>query len=100
MIRRFFQGLLILPIRFYQYVISPMVGPRCRFVPTCSQYTIEAIRHHGPLKGLWLGLRRVTRCHPWGGHGYDPVPGTEPDEQAACGCDRPSCREKTGKERD
>lgn len=88
MIRRVLQWLLILPIRFYQYVISPLIGPRCRFMPTCSQYTIEAIRHHGPFKGLWLGIRRVSRCHPWGGHGYDPVPGTEPrNEQAGTSCD-------------
>ena len=66
--------LLILPIRFYQGAISPMLPPSCRFTPTCSQYAVEAIRRHGPAKGGWLALRRILRCHPWGGSGYDPVP--------------------------
>lgn len=66
--------LLILPIRFYQLAISPHLGANCRFTPTCSQYAIEAIRIHGPLKGMWLAVRRIGRCHPWGGSGYDPVP--------------------------
>lgn len=66
--------ILILPIRFYQLSISPLFPPSCRFTPTCSQYAIEAIRRHGPFKGLWLALRRLSRCHPWGGSGYDPVP--------------------------
>jgi putative membrane protein insertion efficiency factor len=69
---------LIAPIRFYRYFISPLKPPSCRFVPTCSQYAIEAIRVHGPLKGLFLAVRRLLRCHPikWlgGGQGYDPVP--------------------------
>ncbi|MDD6783178.1 MAG: membrane protein insertion efficiency factor YidD [Bacteroidaceae bacterium] len=66
--------LLILPIRFYQRFISPLTPPSCRFTPTCSQYAIEALRKHGPIKGLWLTVRRILRCHPWGGSGYDPVP--------------------------
>ncbi|MGL4596531.1 MAG: membrane protein insertion efficiency factor YidD [Bacteroidia bacterium] len=61
-------------IRFYQGAISPYLAPACRYTPTCSQYGIEAIRKHGPLKGGWLTLRRIGRCHPWGGHGHDPVP--------------------------
>ena len=61
-------------IRFYQYALSPMLPPRCRYQPTCSQYAIEALRKHGPFKGSWLAVRRILRCHPWGGHGYDPVP--------------------------
>lgn len=65
---------LIIPIRFYQCAISPMLPPACRYTPTCSQYAIEAIRKHGPLKGSWLAIRRICRCHPWGGSGYDPVP--------------------------
>lgn len=66
--------LLILPIRFYQCCISPLTPPSCRFTPTCSQYAVEALRKHGPFKGLWLTVRRLLRCHPWGGSGYDPVP--------------------------
>lgn len=66
--------LLILPVRFYQKFISPLTPPSCRFTPTCSQYAIEAITKHGPIKGLWLAVRRVLRCHPGGGSGYDPVP--------------------------
>lgn len=66
--------ILILPIRFYQLAISPLLPPACRFTPTCSQYAIEAIQRHGPLRGLWLAIRRILRCHPWGGSGYDPVP--------------------------
>lgn len=61
-------------IRFYQIAISPMLGPRCRYIPTCSQYALEAIQIHGGLRGSWLAARRVCRCHPWGGYGYDPVP--------------------------
>lgn len=66
--------LLTLPIRFYQLAISPHTPPSCRFTPTCSQYALEALRIHGPARGLWLALRRLARCHPWGGSGYDPVP--------------------------
>ncbi len=65
---------LILPIRFYQKYISPLKPPTCRFTPTCSQYAIQAIRKHGPFKGLALAVWRILRCNPWGGSGYDPVP--------------------------
>lgn len=61
-------------IRFYQLVISPLLGPRCRYIPTCSQYAIEAIQYHGSWRGSLLTVKRVCRCHPWGGSGYDPVP--------------------------
>ena len=61
-------------IRFYQVCISPLKPPTCRFTPTCSQYALEAFRKYGPLKGFWISLRRILRCHPWGGSGYDPVP--------------------------
>lgn len=64
-------------VRFYQLTISPWLGSSCRYSPTCSQYMIEAINEWGPLKGTWLGLKRIGRCHPWGGHGYDPVPKKE-----------------------
>lgn len=60
--------------RFYQLVISPYLAPRCRYQPTCSSYAIEAIETHGALKGGWLATKRIGRCHPWGGFGYDPVP--------------------------
>ncbi len=66
-------------IRLYQIVLSPLLGRRCRFQPTCSRYTAQAIELHGPIKGAYIGLRRICRCHPWGGHGYDPVPGS-PEE--------------------
>lgn len=68
------QKLLIAPIRFYQLYISPLFPPACRYTPTCSQYAIEAIKKHGALKGSWLAIKRICRCHPWGGSGYDPVP--------------------------
>ncbi|MEY3717632.1 MAG: hypothetical protein RL285_1507 [Bacteroidota bacterium] len=61
-------------IRVYQYVLSPLLPNSCRFVPTCSQYGVEALRKHGPMKGFWLTVKRISRCHPWGGSGYDPVP--------------------------
>lgn len=64
----------ILLIRFYQGVISPFLPNSCRYTPTCSQYALEAFRKHGPVKGLYLTVRRLLRCHPWGGSGYDPVP--------------------------
>ena len=67
-------ALLLAPIWFYQTCISPFTPPSCRFTPTCSQYAKEAILKHGPLKGLWLAIKRLCRCHPWGGSGYDPVP--------------------------
>jgi len=65
---------LIALIRFYQYGISPFTPAACRFEPTCSQYSIEAIQTHGWRKGGWLALKRIGRCHPWGASGYDPVP--------------------------
>jgi putative membrane protein insertion efficiency factor len=61
-------------IRFYQAFISPLLGAKCRYTPTCSAYGVEAIKKHGPWKGGWLAFRRFLRCHPWGSHGYDPVP--------------------------
>ena len=69
--------LLVSFIRLYQLVLSPWIGPSCRFAPSCSEYCREAIERHGPLRGSSLGLRRLLRCHPFGGHGYDPVPPTE-----------------------
>jgi putative membrane protein insertion efficiency factor len=65
---------LILLIRIYQWVISPIIGPKCRYQPTCSHYAVDALKKHGPFKGFWLAIRRIARCHPWGGSGWDPVP--------------------------
>jgi putative membrane protein insertion efficiency factor len=65
---------LVMLVRFYQVCLSPLKPPCCRFTPTCSQYAIEALRKHGPIKGLLLAVWRVLRCNPWGGSGYDPVP--------------------------
>lgn len=65
---------LVLLVRFYQVCISPFTPAACRFTPTCSQYALEALRKYGPFKGLWLAFKRIIRCHPWGGSGYDPVP--------------------------
>lgn len=61
-------------VYFYKYAISPLTPASCRHVPTCSNYMIEAIKIHGSLKGFWLGLKRLSKCHPWGTQGYDPVP--------------------------
>ncbi len=65
---------LIMLIRMYQIFISPLFPPSCRYTPTCSHYSIEAMKKYGILKGGWLGIKRISRCHPWGGSGYDPVP--------------------------
>jgi putative membrane protein insertion efficiency factor len=72
------KSLLVLPllwlIRCYQLAIAPLLGPRCRFYPSCSEYSMESLRRHGVLRGLWLTVRRIVRCHPWHPGGYDPVP--------------------------
>lgn len=67
-------NILLIPIYIYRAVISPVIGPSCRFTPTCSKYAIEALKKHGPFKGLYLTVKRILRCHPWGGSGFDPVP--------------------------
>ena len=61
-------------LRLYQLLVSPLLGPACRYEPTCSRYAATAVERHGVLRGGWLALRRLLRCHPWGGHGCDPVP--------------------------
>lgn len=73
-IRRILIAPFLLLIRVYQWGISPLLGPKCRFTPTCSHYAAEALQKHGLLRGLWLSVKRIGRCHPWGGSGWDPVP--------------------------
>lgn len=73
---------LIWLVRAYQVTLSPLIGGRCRFHPTCSRYAVEALQTHGPLRGSWLTIRRLLRCHPFGGSGYDPVPPPEADNGA------------------
>lgn len=81
MIKRYINSFLkilafpfIILIKIYQIFISPLFPSSCRYTPTCSQYTLEALKKYGIFKGLWLGIKRISRCHPWGGSGYDPVP--------------------------
>jgi hypothetical protein len=71
---RLVAALMLLGIRIYRLVLSPWIGNQCRFQPTCSRYAEEAIQQHGPLRGAWMTLRRLGRCHPWHEGGYDPVP--------------------------
>ena len=66
--------ILLVPIYFYRYCISPLKPATCRYTPTCSEYAVQALKKHGALKGAWLTVKRICRCHPWGGSGYDPVP--------------------------
>jgi putative membrane protein insertion efficiency factor len=73
-LNQIWQWLFIFPIRIYQWFISPWLGSNCRYEPTCSHYMIESIKEWGVLKGGWFGLKRIGRCHPRGGYGYDPVP--------------------------
>lgn len=69
-----FSYFFIFLIKIYQYLISPILPNSCRYTPTCSQYTIQAIKKHGPFKGSWLGAKRIAKCNPWGSSGHDPVP--------------------------
>lgn len=73
-IQNILEFLVLLPIYIYRGAISPYTRSSCRYMPTCSQYAIEAVKKHGIVKGLFLALKRIMRCHPWGGSGYDPVP--------------------------
>jgi putative membrane protein insertion efficiency factor len=74
MIGRALSAVFIFFVRSYQVLISPWLGSNCRHQPTCSAYMIEALREWGPFRGLWLGLKRIVKCHPWGSKGFDPVP--------------------------
>lgn len=80
-------------IRGYQLLISPLFPPCCRYFPSCSDYARQAVGRHGPVKGGWLALRRLARCHPWGGLGYDPVPERTPEVNSLSGLELcPDCR--------
>ncbi len=76
-LKKILKWLVLVPVYLYRYIISPITPASCRHVPTCSEYMVEAIKKYGPGKGFWLGLKRLSRCHPWGTHGYDPVPVVE-----------------------
>ncbi|KFI24252.1 membrane protein insertion efficiency factor YidD [Paenirhodobacter enshiensis] len=78
--------IVALPVRGYRLLFSPWVGHGCRYQPTCSAYALEALERHGALRGSWLAARRVLSCHPWGGFGYDPVPGADPEFDARRRC--------------
>ena len=85
--------LMLALIRGYQFLLSPWLGSQCRFYPTCSHYARQAIEDHGALRGAWLTLRRLARCHPWHPGGFDPVPGREAELAAALGqCPNGDCR--------
>lgn len=71
---KFLKKIYTFPIKLYQWFISPILGPSCRYSPSCSHYMLQAIDEWGIFKGTWIGLKRIGRCHPWGGHGEDPVP--------------------------
>lgn len=77
--RLLLQGVLLILLTLYRYLISPALhmlapGSGCRYQPSCSEYAVEAVKRHGPFAGFWMAVKRLSRCHPWGGHGYDPVP--------------------------
>jgi putative membrane protein insertion efficiency factor len=81
MILKIINTIFIFPVKIYQWIISPILPNSCRYNPTCSNYMIEAIKTWGPLKGSWLGIKRISSCHPWGGTGHDPVPKKQANEK-------------------
>ncbi|GAB5389278.1 MAG: hypothetical protein Alpg2KO_22460 [Alphaproteobacteria bacterium] len=85
LMRRAITFCLLALIKAYQLLLAPLLGANCRFQPGCSRYAAEAIQTHGPLRGTWLAAKRLARCHPWGGHGYDPVPPVNAD-LGSCQC--------------
>ena len=73
-LKQLIRHIILLPVYLYRYSISPLMPARCRYTPTCSQYTVEAVMKQGIFKGGWMSIKRIVSCNPWGGHGYDPVP--------------------------
>lgn len=82
--------ILAAPVRAYRLLLSPWVGHGCRFQPTCSVYALDALQRHGGIKGGYMMVHRICRCHPWGGSGYDPVPGADPAHDQGSGASRKS----------
>lgn len=78
LLKKIITEILLLPVYFYRVAISPILPPSCRYTPTCSRYTIEALKKHGLIRGSWLSIKRIVSCNPWGGSGYDPVPEPRP----------------------
>jgi len=74
LLRKILSAPIVLLVKIYQWVISPILPMACRYTPTCSNYMLESLRKYGVFKGTWLGIKRIASCHPWGGHGHDPVP--------------------------
>ena len=72
---------IILFIRFYQLILSPVIGQNCRYLPTCSEYTKGCLKQFGLIKGAYLSIKRISKCHPWGDHGYDPIPDNVEEKQ-------------------
>jgi putative membrane protein insertion efficiency factor len=73
-LKQLLRHIILIPVYIYRYSISPLMPARCRYTPTCSQYTVEAVLKYGIFKGGWMSIKRIVSCNPWGGHGYDPVP--------------------------
>lgn len=84
--------ILALPVRAYRLILSPWVGHSCRFQPTCSAYALDALETHGAIRGSWLAMRRIGRCHPLGGSGFDPVPPNRAQRQARCESSKPALK--------
>ena len=85
--RKVIHYIVLLPVRLYQWLISPLLPATCRHTPTCSNYTVEAVHEWGAIKGMWLGIKRLAKCHPWGTSGYDPVPKKENNTNShTCDC--------------
>lgn len=84
---KFIGWMLLIPVYIYKYAISPFTPASCRHYPTCSEYALQAVKIHGPFKGFWLATKRISRCHPWGTSGYDPVPPKEGAKEHKHNCE-------------